>query len=81
MTTLPAIWKQWRLPDGAHRPRRWAVEHEGIQYPTKLLISRANIWANGAPWLSRLFSGGRNGHRFLSDRGFSMALLDRCRLA
>jgi hypothetical protein len=64
-----------------HRPLRWAVDHQGIQYPAKLLISRANIWANGAPWPSRLFSGGRDCYKFLSDRGFSIAPLDKCRLA
>ncbi|MDB9529625.1 hypothetical protein PN498_26780 [Oscillatoria sp. CS-180] len=64
-----------------HRPLKWAVEHAGVQYPAKLLISRANIWVNGAPWQSRLFSGGRDCHKFLSDRGFSIAPLDRRRLA
>ena len=64
-----------------HRPLKWAVEHAGVRYPAKLLISRANIWANGAPWPSRLFSGGRDCHKFLSDRGFSIAPLDRRRLA
>jgi hypothetical protein len=77
MTILPATWKQWRLPDGAHRPWRWAVEYEGAQYPAKVLIS----WTNGASWPSSLFSGGRDGHKFLSDRGFSIAPLDKCRLA
>lgn len=35
------------IPIG-RQPRQWAVQYEGEIYPCKLLISWANIYANGA---------------------------------
>ncbi|MEO0986806.1 MAG: hypothetical protein AAFY20_14820 [Cyanobacteria bacterium J06639_14] len=68
---LKAISYWWDY-DPKHRPRKWAVEYEGLHYPPKLLVSRANIWANGAPWPTRLFSGGQSCCKFLRDRGFAI---------
>jgi hypothetical protein len=34
------------IPVGRH-PREWAVQYEGDKFPCKLLISWANIYANG----------------------------------
>jgi hypothetical protein len=34
------------IPPG-RQPRQWAVQYEGKIYPCKLLISWANIYANG----------------------------------
>jgi hypothetical protein len=77
---LKAIAHWWQYAP-KHRPLKWAVEHEGHQFPPKLLISRANIWANGAPWPPRLFSGGRDCRKFLGDRGFELVPVQRDYLA
>jgi hypothetical protein len=61
-----------------YRPLRWAVDREGIHYPAKLLISRANIWTNGAPWPSRLFSGGRDCHKFRKIQSSPLSRPDHC---
>ncbi|MBD2429441.1 hypothetical protein [Phormidium sp. FACHB-1136] len=69
----------WPTP-AKHQPRKWVVEVNGQHFPPKLLISRANIWANGYPWPTRLFSGGEVCHRFLESRGFQIVPVSTPRL-
>lgn len=64
--------RYWWPTPAKHQPRKWVVEVDGRYFPPKLLISRANIWANGSPWPTRLFSGGEICHRFLERKGFQI---------
>jgi hypothetical protein len=63
------------VPD-KHQATKFVVVHQGRFFPPKLLIARANLFANGTYWFPHLFSGGRNLHRFLQQRGFDVVELE-----
>ena len=68
---LKAI-EHWTAVPAKHRPTKFAVVHGGKLFPPKLLIARANIYANGTYWFPHLFSGGKRLSRFLKQRGFEV---------
>ncbi|HEY9643118.1 MAG TPA: hypothetical protein V6C57_21700 [Coleofasciculaceae cyanobacterium] len=68
---------QWQGNPNRHRPTRWGVLHEGRVYPPKILISYANLYANGHVYLPSLFHGGRETNRFLRARGFELVELEQ----
>ena len=60
---------------------KWPKEHDsdkfdliekGKTYPPKFVIRTANIYANGVPFDTGLFSGGEEANNFLIDLGFSI---------
>jgi hypothetical protein len=64
--------EHWADVPAKHQPTKFVVVHEGKLFPPKLLIARANVYANGTYWFPHLFSGGEKLHRFLRHRGFDI---------
>ncbi len=62
----------WANVPAKHQPTKFVVVHDGKLFPPKMLIARANVYANGTYWFPHLFSGGKNLHRFLRQRGFDV---------
>lgn len=71
---LQAI-EHWATVPHKHRSTKYAVLHEGSLFPPKLLVARANVYANGTYWSPHLFSGGTALHRFLHQRDFEVVAL------
>lgn len=70
-------WFAWGQVPIRQRSQKYAVEHDGAIYPVKLLISRANAYANGYVLCPRSFSGGvREANRFMQQRGFNVVSLE-----
>lgn len=51
---------------------KYSLEHEGILYPPKYVISIANMFENNEEWLPEIFSGGRETNQFLEKLGFKI---------
>lgn len=64
--------KDWEANGRRLKNQRFWVVYEGSLYPPKLLISVANVYANGRMLPTHAFSGGRDAHRFLRQRGFEV---------
>ena len=54
----------------AHEPIRYYLVYEGRKYPPVWVIRTANMFANGKPLDTALFSGGRQSNNFLRKSGF-----------
>jgi 5-methylcytosine-specific restriction protein B len=61
------------IPNG-RESKRFLLEHEGIFYPPKYVISRANFYANGSDLNPKKFHGGDESNRFLMSLGFKIAV-------
>lgn len=64
--------ENWQDVPEQQQPRRYAVQHQGNLYPVKLLIARANVYANGYQLPVSAFTGGRDAYRFLRCRGMQV---------
>lgn len=51
--------------------RKWAMRYKGEDYPVKLLISWANIYANGEELNSNVFIS-RSARKYLMKLGFDI---------
>ena len=52
--------------------KKFSILHEGRRYPPKLVVSRANVYANGYRLDSALFNGGKETNSFLQNLGFTI---------
>lgn len=68
--------RNWNGTPLKHRGTKFLVLHENQTYPTKLLIARANWYANGQIWPTYYFSGGIEANTFLTKRGFKVESLE-----
>lgn len=59
------------IPEDRHSVK-YSLEHEGILYPPKYVISIANMFENNEEWLPENFSGGRETNQFLEELGFKI---------
>ena len=55
---------RWETTPERYRSTRWGVLHEGQLYAPKLLIARANLYANGQFYAPHLFHGGKEANGF-----------------
>ena len=59
------------IPSG-RTSKKFSLLYNGRRYPPKLIVSRANVYANGHPLDSSLFSGGKETNSFLQKLGFTI---------
>jgi hypothetical protein len=71
---IQAIEAWWNIPQ-RNRATRYAVKYGGNHYPVKLVIARANLFANGYCLNPASFSGGREANRFVIARGLEVVKL------
>lgn len=61
----------WDVPR-KHQAARYAIAHQNRLYPVKMVVARANLFANGYCLDPRSFSGGREANRFVQSRGLEV---------
>ena len=54
------------------RAKKYLVEHEGIYYPPKYVISLAYKYASGQELHPEEFHGGKEANTFLKSKGFTI---------
>jgi hypothetical protein len=70
-----------KIDTEGYQPERGSTEYDlryqGRSYPPKVVISCANIYANGVEHPGSLFNGGDETNLFLIDRGFPITFKDQ----
>lgn len=70
-------WRAFGAVPARQRPQKYAVRFHDVLYPVKLLIARANTFANGTLLDINHFSGGvKAANRFVEQRGLSVVSLE-----
>ena len=59
------------IPPG-RASKKFSILHEGREYPPKLVVSLANVYANGHPLDSSVFNGGEETNSFLKNLEFTI---------
>ena len=55
-----------------HQSTKFDLSYNGKNYPPKYIIRTANIFANGEPFETELFSGGNEANTYLEKLGFTI---------
>jgi len=71
LKAMEEIRKKGYVPPN-RRAKKYLVEHEGIYYPPKYVISLAYKYASGQELRPKVFHGGKETNTFLKSKGFTI---------